>query len=75
MGLERAIHERWATDYLLCALVPVDRLTTGVPRGDTSFPYVVLTRAEDQVLARTSSGTSIASRMAMSKTSRSSFRR
>jgi len=59
MGLERAIHERWATDYLLCALLPVAQLTTGTARGETNLPYVVLTRAEDRVLVRTSSGTSI----------------
>lgn len=59
MSLEQAIHNRWATDFLLAGLLPHDRLSTGAARGDTSLPYVVLSRRENQVLARTSSGTSI----------------
>jgi Protein of unknown function (DUF3168) len=59
MSLEQAIHERWATDFLLASVLPVERLTTGAARGETSLPYVVLSRRENQVVARTSSGTSI----------------
>jgi hypothetical protein len=59
MSLEQAIHNRWATDFLLAGLLPQDRLSTGAARGDTSFPYAVLSRRENQVLTRTSSGTSI----------------
>ncbi|HVU87348.1 MAG TPA: DUF3168 domain-containing protein [Pirellulales bacterium] len=59
MSLEQAIHNRWATDFLLAGLLPAERLSTGAARGETSFPYVVLSRRENQVLARTSSGTSI----------------
>src|SRR5262249_28368694 len=59
MSLEQAIHERWATDFLLAGILPADRVSTGTARGETSLPYVVLSRRENQVVARTSSGTSI----------------
>ena len=59
MSLEQTIHERWATDFLLAATLPAARLTTGTARGDTTLPYAVLTRRENQILTRTSSGTSI----------------
>jgi hypothetical protein len=59
MSLEQAIHERWATDFLLATVLPADRLSTGAARGNTSLPYVVLSRRENQVVTRTSSGTCI----------------
>ncbi len=59
MSLEQAIHERWGTDFLLAADLPVEKLSTGAARGETSLPYAVLARRENQPLARTSSGTSI----------------
>ena len=57
MSLEKAIHERWGTDFLLSAALPVERLSTGAARGDTTLPYAILTRRESRVLGRTSSGT------------------
>jgi Protein of unknown function (DUF3168) len=59
MSLEQAIHERWATDFLLASVLPEERLSTGPARGETTLPYAVLTRRENQVVARTSSGSSI----------------
>lgn len=59
MSLEQAIHERWGTDFLLAADLPVDRLSTGAARGETTLPYAVVARRENQPLTRTSSGTSI----------------
>jgi len=59
VSLEQAIHERWATDFLLSSVLPAEQLTTGAARGDTVLPYVVLARRENQALLRTSSGTTI----------------
>ncbi|MBI2826708.1 MAG: DUF3168 domain-containing protein [Planctomycetia bacterium] len=59
MSLEQAIHERWASDFVLTAGLPVERVFTGNACGDPPLPYAVLERRENQVLARTSSGTSI----------------
>lgn len=44
MSLEQAIHERWAEAAALVTLVPVERLSTGLAKGDQPLPYVVLSR-------------------------------
>lgn len=42
MELEQAIHERWASDHQLTALVPAERFVTGRAEGLDQLPYVIL---------------------------------
>jgi hypothetical protein len=42
MSLEQELHEQWAADAALIALVPAARVFTGFAVGDPTLPYVVL---------------------------------
>ena len=55
MNLEQAIHERWAASAALVALMPADRLKTGLARG-TGIPYATLARKPGRTLFRTNAG-------------------
>ncbi len=55
MTLERAIHERWAANAALAALVPAAQLTTGrSSRG--KVPYVTILRERARATVRTNTG-------------------
>lgn len=60
MSVENAIHQRWTADAALVALVPAERLFTGLALGSPALPYVVLERRSDTAATHTSSGASIA---------------
>ena len=55
MNLEQAIHERWAASAALVALLPADRLKTGLARG-TGIPYATLARKPGRTVFRTNAG-------------------
>ena len=55
MNLEHAIHERWAASAPLAALLPPERLKTGLARG-TGLPYATLSRKPGRTLFRTNAG-------------------
>lgn len=55
MKLEQAIHERWAATGALSALLPADRLKTGLARG-AAVPYATLVRTAGRTLCRTNAG-------------------
>ncbi|HKD36298.1 MAG TPA: DUF3168 domain-containing protein, partial [Pirellulales bacterium] len=65
MSIERAIHEHWASYGPLAALVPPDRVYTGLPpirdasRDPIAPPYVTVTSEGETGHTRTSSGTAI----------------
>lgn len=59
LGLEQAIHERWAATGALTALVPAARVFTGAAVDQPAVPYVVWKRAATAPVARTSSGRNI----------------
>jgi hypothetical protein len=65
MSIERAIHEHWTSYGPLSALVPPDRVYTGLPpirdenREPIPPPYVAITSEGETALTRTSSGTAI----------------
>lgn len=59
LGLEQAIHERWAATAALTALVPASRVFTGAAVDSPAVPYVVWTRVATAPVARTSSGRSV----------------
>ncbi len=65
MTIEKAIHDQWSMSRSLTALVPPERLYTGLPPirdadGDAvTFPYVSLAVAGDAELTRTSSATTL----------------
>ncbi|MDZ4781244.1 MAG: DUF3168 domain-containing protein [Planctomycetia bacterium] len=56
LGLEQAIHERWAATGALTALVPAARVFTGAAVNQPATPYVVWMRVNTAPHARTSSG-------------------
>ncbi|MCE9546924.1 MAG: DUF3168 domain-containing protein [Planctomycetia bacterium] len=57
MSIERAIHDRWATDAALSSLLPAARVFTGTAEGNPRLPYAVLARVDTTPVLRTSSGT------------------
>ncbi len=63
MTIERAIHEQWSGYRPLAALVPMERLYTGLPPirdaagKAVTFPYVAIAAHEVAKQTRTSSGT------------------
>jgi hypothetical protein len=59
LGLEQAIHERWAATGALTALVPAARVFTGTAVGSPAIPYVVWKRVATGPVTRTSSGRNI----------------
>ncbi len=66
MTIERAIHEHWSGWRPLTALVPPERIYTGLPpicdaAGETlTFPYVSIAAEQQDRQTRTSSGTTLA---------------
>ena len=58
MNLEQALHQRWAADERLAALLAVDRVKTGRAVG-TATPYATLLRQSSRVVLRTSAGDAI----------------
>ncbi len=67
MSVTQAIHEFWTLHGQLSALVPPERIYTGLPpirQADGSplvFPYVSLTCGKQTAIERTSSGTTLRS--------------
>jgi len=59
MNIERAIQDRWQARGPLRALLPVERLFTGLVPDDPPPPYAVLTRLDTVPVLRTSSGTAL----------------
>jgi Protein of unknown function (DUF3168) len=59
MNLESEIQRRWAADFRLLGLVPVERVFTAVAAGSPALPYVVIERRKTKPKVRTSSGTTI----------------
>ena len=58
MTLERAIHERWAANAALTALVPAGQVTTG-RSSRAEVPYVTILREQTQTALRTNAGDTI----------------
>lgn len=58
MNLEQAIHQRWAADPALTALVPADAVVTGT-RGSRSVPYVTVHRKSNRPVLRTNAGDAV----------------
>jgi hypothetical protein len=58
MNLEQMIHERWAADAALAALLPVERLTTGRAIGAT-LPYATLIPIRRRTRLRTNAASAI----------------
>lgn len=62
MELAAAIHTRWAADEALSALLPAERLTTGLSPGDTpAEPYATLTIAGGRSPVYANDGSSVES--------------
>ncbi len=57
MSLEEAIHDHWANDAALIALVPAERFITGYGQGALQSPYVTLVRESLLAKVRTSDRT------------------
>jgi hypothetical protein len=63
MTIERAIHDHWSDYRSLAALVPAERIYTGLPpirdaaQQPVTFPYVSLSVQGNADATRTSSGT------------------
>ena len=58
MNLEQAIHQRWAADSELCALLPAGSFVTGRHSGD-DLPYATLQRRENHTVLRTNAGDAV----------------
>ncbi len=58
MSLEQAIHQRWAANAALSALLPPERLTTGRSGGGDK-PYATLLAAERRNALATNAGNAI----------------
>ena len=54
MNLEQALHKRWSEDIALCALLPVERVTTGRSSLGT-LPRATLCRQSRRTVCRTNS--------------------
>lgn len=54
MNLEQALHKRWSEDQALCALLPVERVTTGRSSLGT-LPRATLCRQSRRTICRTNS--------------------
>lgn len=55
MNLEEAIHQRWAADDALIALLPVEKVTTG-RSTENSVPYATIQRRGSRTAIRTNTG-------------------
>jgi len=58
MTLEQAIHERWAADAALAALVPARQVTTG-RSSRRQVPYVTMLREQARPVVRTNDGDAV----------------
>jgi hypothetical protein len=58
MNFARAIHQRWAADAALCALLPAERFFTGMP-PQRAAPWAVLSRLTDRPLAEFNDGATV----------------
>jgi hypothetical protein len=58
MNLSQVIHQRWAADGALSALLPASRLSTGMS-VDPTPPYAVITRQSDRPAAVFSDGSAV----------------
>ncbi len=56
--IEQALHQHWAQSPVLCALLPVSRLCTGIAHA-AGVPYATVTREKSRVRYRTSAGSTI----------------
>ena len=59
MSIEQAWRQKWAGHAALTALLPVERLSTGVRLESPSLPHAVLSRGTRAAAERTSSGVEI----------------
>lgn len=55
MTLEQAIHQRWAHDAALAALVPAEQVTTG-RSSRAALPYVTILRERAETTLSTNAG-------------------
>lgn len=55
MNLEQAIHQRWAADPGLAAVLPAENLVTG-RRSGRQVPYATLHRKQSRNVLRTNAG-------------------
>ena len=58
MNLEQAIHQRWAADDVLAALLPAERVKTGRP-SDSRVPYATVRREKNRTVLRTNAGDAV----------------
>jgi hypothetical protein len=58
MSLEQAVHQRWAATGGLAALLPVEKVTTGLARGG-SPPYATLVRKRGRAALRSNAGATL----------------
>jgi hypothetical protein len=58
VDLEQAIHERWAADSALAALLPADAVVTGT-RGSRDVPYATVHRKANRTVLRTNAGAAV----------------
>lgn len=54
MDVEQAIHQRWASDHQLTALVPAELFVTGRAEGVDQLPYVILQMPQRRTRINTS---------------------
>lgn len=55
MSLEQAVHQRWAADPALAAMLPPERFTTG-RASEGPLPYATLARRSNRTVWRANSG-------------------
>ena len=58
MNLEQAIHQRWAADPALTALLSADAVVTGT-RGSRNVPYATVHRKSNRTVLRTNAGDAV----------------
>lgn len=58
MNLEQAIHQRWAANTTLQALLPAENVKTGRSFGD-STPYATIGRKANRTVFRTNDGSAL----------------
>ena len=54
----QAIHQQWADDAVLAALLPATHVYTGLS-ADATLPYAVISRQNEQPTARMNDGSSV----------------
>jgi hypothetical protein len=60
MNLAQMIHQRWAAAESLCALLPVDRVSTGMSAG-AARPFAIISKESDRPLEYCNDGSSFGS--------------